>query len=147
MRIFNLILILILSYSSIYSREKVTQDFVVSEVTRIYDGDTITVNLDCNEILFCKNISVRVYGIDTPEMHGGSNTHKEKYLAKLARQMTINFVRKSEKIYLDDCFRGKYFRIVCKVRNDKGRYLEDLLLNSTLAVPYYGGKKTKNWGN
>jgi len=141
------ILILLISfYTLISAREKVTQDFVVSEVTRIYDGDTITVNLDCNEMIFCKDISVRIYGIDTPELHGGTNTHKEKYLAKLARKITINFIRKSKKIYLNDCFRGKYFRIVCKVINDEGRYLEDVLINSTLAVPYFGGTKTKNWG-
>jgi len=124
---------------------KVTQNFEVQEITKIYDGDTITVNLACSEPLFCKKISIRVYGIDTPEMHGGTNTKKEKYLARLAKRITVNFVKDSEKIYLDDCFRGKYFRLVCKVRNDKGRYLEDVLINSTLAVPYFGGTKTRDW--
>jgi len=138
---------LFLFNNSLYAkkRPKLTQDFEVQKVTKIYDGDTITVNLKCNEPLFCNKISIRVYGIDTPEMHGGTNTKKEKYLAGLAKITTKKFIKNSKKIYLEKCFRGKYFRLVCKVKNEKGKYLEDILLNSTFAVPYYGGTKTKDW--
>jgi hypothetical protein len=44
MRIFNLILVLMVIYSSIYAREKVTQDFVVSAVTIKYSESTNTDN-------------------------------------------------------------------------------------------------------
>ena len=130
---------------NVFGRNKITQDFEVQKVTKIYDGDTITVNLKCNEPLFCKKISIRVYGIDTPEKRGGTGTKREKQLAKMAQKMTANFIHMSETVYLEDCIRGKYFRLVCKVKNENDVYLSDILLNANLAVPYYGGTKVRDW--
>jgi micrococcal nuclease len=118
------------------------QSFLVKEVVKVYDGDTITVNLNCKLELFCNKISIRIFGIDTPEIRGSGP--KEKELAYQAKEVTKNFVEGSSKIYLTECSRGKYFRLICKVHNGK-TYLSKTLLDKNLAVEYYGGTKNHNW--
>ena len=39
-------------------------------VTRVYDGDTITVDFDLGLGIWCKGQKIRLYGIDTPELRG-----------------------------------------------------------------------------
>ena len=103
----------------------------------IYDGDTIKVDLPCKETLFCKNVSVRVRGIDTPELRG--DCAYEQTLAIQAKDFTSTFLH-HKLITLKDCVRGKYFRIVCDVyANDE--LLAQKLLEKQLAKPYYGYKK------
>jgi endonuclease YncB( thermonuclease family) len=107
-----------------------------------YDGDTITVNLNCGIPLFCKKMSIRVNGIDTPEIKGKCG--KEKILGKKAKYFVYLQLKSHGKIDLRNCKKGKYFRLVCDVYyNDI--LLSQKLLEQNLAVKYDGGKKTKNW--
>jgi len=109
-----------------------------------YDGDTITVNLNCDIPLFCKKMSIRVNGIDTPEIKG--NCDKEKILSKEAKYFVALQLKSHREIDLRNCKKGMYFRLVCDVYyNDI--LLSQKLLNQKLAVKYDGGKKTKNWCN
>lgn len=112
-------------------------------VIRVYDGDTITVNLDDDyPDVFSKKLGVRIRGIDTPEIRG--KCPAEKALAKEARDLVKMMVTQAHQIDLRDIGRGKYFRIVANVVID-GRSVADLLLQKGLAVPYDGGTKTKDW--
>lgn len=118
------------------------QDFEARYV-RNYDGDTITVNLNCNEPLFCNKMSIRVNGIDTPEIK--KTCRKEKLLGKKAKYYVNKKIKKSD-LKLKNCKKGKFFRLVCDV------YYNDILLSQKLieqklAVEYDGRKKTKNWCN
>ena len=45
-------------------------DIEVVRVVSVYDGDTLRVDLSCSQPLFCDNVSVRIRGIDTPEIRG-----------------------------------------------------------------------------
>lgn len=45
-------------------------------VTKVYDGDTITVDLDLGFDHVIKNMTLRLYGINTPELRGGTNASK-----------------------------------------------------------------------
>ena len=51
-----------------------TQGAIVYEyqatVTEVYDGDTITVDIDCGFGIWLRDQKIRLYGIDTPEMRG-----------------------------------------------------------------------------
>jgi micrococcal nuclease len=38
--------------------------------TKVYDGDTITVNIDLGFHSWLFNMKIRLYGIDTPELRG-----------------------------------------------------------------------------
>ena len=114
-------------------------DCVVSEVVSVYDGDTFRCNIDGLSEIIGKNISVRIRGIDTPEM-----TDKNPYIkAKAidARDFTKRKLLSAEVVELKNVDRDKYFRILADVYVD-GENLSELLLKAALAQEYDGGKKT-----
>jgi micrococcal nuclease len=109
---------------------------------RNYDGDTITFNLPSLHPIIGDKISIRVNGIDTPEIRG--KCEKEKYDAKQAKEIVSNILKNAEHITLKNMKRGKYFRIAADVVVD-GENLADVLIDAGMAVRYDGGKKTHNW--
>ena len=58
-------------------------DYQGAVYVRNYDGDTITFNLPGLHPIISEKISIRVNGIDTPEIKG--KCEKEKYDAKQAQ--------------------------------------------------------------
>lgn len=107
-----------------------------------HDGDTIRFNIPAVHPLIGEKISVRVRGIDTPELRG--KCPKEKQMAKEAKEMLENILKKARKITLKETGRDKYFRIVAHVEAD-GVDVNLVLFNSGLAVPYEGGTKNRDW--
>ena len=116
----------------------------VAKVISVYDGDTFKVDLecDCEMDIVCKNISIRVLGIDAPEIRGGG-CEKEKQLATKARDFAKAFLSQGE-VRLQNIDRGKYFRILADVFVN-GKSLSKELVKRELAVPYDGGTKIKDW--
>jgi len=103
------------------------------KVIKVYDGDTITIGAILYDIAY--RFSVRLNGIDTPEMNG---PHKEK--AILARDDLSNLVM-NKMVRLENVGTEKYGRILADV------YLGDLHINQWMkekghAVEYHGGKKS-----
>jgi len=143
----NIFLLVVLFFGiNLFSNEINTENFKIIKLISVYDGDTFRADINCSNDFFCKNVSIRVYGIDTPEKRGNSNL--EKVLARLAQVATKKFIVKGMiigDIYLDNCKKGKYFRIVCKVRAQDGSFLTDKLLEYKLGVKYYGGTKVTDW--
>ena len=113
-------------------------DVKVSRVTTIYDGDTFTATIDSWPGIVGKNISVRISGIDTPEMRG--KCEKEIELARMAKKKTVAMIRSAKIIELKQMRRDKYFRIDAVVFAD-GRSIGQALISAGLAVPYHGDKK------
>ncbi len=109
---------------------------------RNYDGDTITFNLPGLHPIIGDKISIRINGIDTPEIRG--NCEKEKYDAKQAQQMVADILKDAKVIVLKNMERGKYFRIAADVIVG-GERLGDMLVEAGMAVRYGGGKKTHKW--
>lgn len=108
------------------------------EYVRNYDGDTITVNITGVHDIIGNEISVRVRGLDTPEIRG--KCEDEKILAKESKYFVGELLSKSKKINLLNIARGKYFRIVADVQYDD-KNLTDTLIEEGYAVPYDGGTK------
>ena len=108
------------------------------QVIKVYDGDSITIAGYLpmyNSPLF--RFSVRLNGIDTPEIKG--KNEDEKAAAKEARDALSNLILHKE-IILKNVSTEKYGRILADV------YLDDLCLNDWLikeryAVKYDGGTK------
>lgn len=115
---------------------------IISEVLSIYDGDTFKVNIEGYPDLIGRNISIRLNGIDTPEIRG--KCEAEKQLARAAKQFTVTKLRNAKVIELRNMDRGKYFRIVADVYVD-GEELSKLLISNNHAVKYEGGTKYKSW--
>jgi endonuclease YncB( thermonuclease family) len=122
-----------------YSFAKSFGDFEGAVYIRNYDGDTITFNLPSLHPIIGEKISIRVNGIDTPEIRG--NCEKEKYDAKQAQQMVADILKDAKQIVLKNMERGKYFRIAADVFVD-GESLADLLVEAGVAIKYDGGKNS-----
>lgn len=110
------------------------------KVIKVYDGDTITIasklpNID-NPIY---RFSVRLSGIDSPEIKG--KTNKEKELAIHARDALHQLIF-GKIVFLKNIGTEKYGRILADV------YLDDLninewMLKNNYAIEYDGGTKTR----
>ena len=117
-------------------------DVVVTNIVSVYDGDTISVDIDAFPKIIGQKISIRINKIDTPEIRG--RCQKEKDLAIKARDLVYNLVKESREIVLKNMTRDKYFRIGADLYVD-GKNVADILIFNSLAVEYYGGKKLKVW--
>lgn len=123
------------------SDEKTFGNAIVSEVTSIYDGDTFRVNIAGYPDIVGHRVSVRVFGIDTPEIKG--KCQAEKDAAQKAKQFTVEKLRSGKKIELRNLRRDKYFRLLAEVYVDNNS-LAEMLIKAGLAIPYDGGTK-KSW--
>ena len=105
----------------------------VSRVVRVIDGDTFVVDIDQFPDLIGKHISVRVNGIDTPELRGKCD--REKDLAVKAKERVDALLKTADTIVLENLSRGSFFRIVADVIID-GVSLGEIILNEGLATSY-----------
>ena len=115
------------------------KEFQNVEVVSVYDGDTFTINLNCTLKVMCEKVSVRVRGVDTPEIKG--KTEREKALAQQAKAFAQDFLKKKP-ISLNNCGRDKYFRLLCNVYNNTGKDLGEELIKAELGYAYQGGTKS-----
>jgi len=136
MRLFSLVIFI---FSNLYSYNNVN----VSSLVSVYDGDTFKVNINKYPAIVGKKISVRVRGIDTPELR--TRNICEKHLGYKAKAIAKKLLESSRTIELRNIKRGKYFRIVADVYLDHNVSYAKEMLKSGLAVPYYGGHKNKVW--
>jgi endonuclease YncB( thermonuclease family) len=123
-------------------KQKSYGDFKNVRFVKNYDGDTITVDLKGQHPLFGDDISVRVAGVDTPEIKGKCSQEKE--LAREAKKVVHDLLKDARIIKLKNVRRGKYFRIVADVYAGR-KNVADVLVKKGLAVRYDGGTKTYNW--
>jgi len=106
-----------------------------------YDGDTCYVTASVLPETLQK-MSVRILGIDTPEIKG--KCEKEKELALIGRQTANDLFRSAKTIEFRDLKWDKYGgRVLSNVYLD-GNLYSDILIEKGLARPYDGGAK-KGW--
>lgn len=109
-----------------------------SAITSIYDGDTFTIDLAGCPPVLCRRISVRINGIDAPEMRGKCGQEKEK--ARQAKQFLVQRLRGGKLIELRNVARDKYFRLRADVVID-GVDVGGEMIRNNLARRYDGGKR------
>lgn len=105
------------------------------KVIGVYDGDTFTIRLnDASLPEIFRNISIRVKGIDTPEMKPQNARALESriFLEGLLSRATVIEIKNIEK--------DKYFRLVADVYVDR-RLVSEVMISRGYGVPYDGGKK------
>jgi endonuclease YncB( thermonuclease family) len=112
------------------------------EVVSIYDGDTFKIDLAGVHPLFGDDVSIRLLGVDTPEIRGSED--RVKVLAQKARKLTEKALMGAKIIELKNPQRGKYFRIIADVYVD-GNSLADLLMKAGLAKTYDGTGEKPVW--
>ena len=111
---------------------------IVSEITGIYDADTFRVNIKGYPAIVGQNVSIRVKGVDAPEIRG--KCESEKVWAVRAREYTVRALRAADRLELRNIERGKYFRILADVYVD-GENLAEGLIKSGNARAYDGSKR------
>ena len=111
-------------------------------VIKVYDADTITI---ASKLPFDDSpmyrLSVRLNGIDTPEMKGKDISDEEKEAAKHARDFVSNMVI-NKYVKLENIESEKYGRILADVYIGNV-HLNEILLKERYAVKYDGGTKIK----
>ena len=124
----------------IFSVTAWSESVTVSEVVRVYDGDTITVDVAEWPAIVGDDIGVRIRGVDTPELRGKCDA--EKASARSAREFTKAMVMNAETVVLSNIERGKYFRIVADVYAD-GVSVSEALVENGFGRAYDGGRRSK----
>ena len=111
-------------------------------VIKVYDGDTITIvaKLPYDESPLYR-LSVRLNGIDTPEMKGKDISDDEKTAAIDARDFVSKLIL-NKFVRLENVSSEKYGRILADVYIGNV-HLNDVLIKERYAVPYDGGTKKR----
>lgn len=115
------------------------------KVIKVYDGDTITIASKVpglyNSPIY--KFSVRLDGIDTPEMR--TKDEDEKEIAILARDALSEKIMDNE-IRLENVKTEKYGRLLCDIYLGQS-HLNKWLIDQKYALPYDGGTKVipKSW--
>ena len=105
----------------------------------VYDGDTLSGTIENIPEVFGKDISVRLSGIDTAELHSRCDT--EAILAKRAKARLQELIGNATEVELHNVARDKYFRLDAEVFAN-GVSVNSTLLQEGLAKPYFGGTKS-----
>ena len=123
-------------------------DIKSAQVIKVYDGDTFTIGakLDKKQKQFYR-FSVRVKGIDCPEMK--TKNQDEKEVATIAKERVTELIM-NKTVILKNITYDKYGRICANVffEKDGGVFsLSDVLIAEHLAVEDYGKTKQppSNW--
>lgn len=131
----TLFLFSLLLCSSLFAAERVFNDTFSATVLSVYDGDTITVNLNGVPEVFGSKLGVRVYGVDTPEIKG---PHKRE--AVKARDYVRSVCKVGSTVSLSNIRRDKYFRLDADIECGGVNVAKELLKRG-LGKQYFGGKK------
>ena len=117
------------------------------KVIKVYDGDTITIatRLPNDKTIF--RFSVRLRGIDSPEIHG--KTENEKALAVKSRDALSQLVY-HKIIVLQNVEYEKYGRLLADIYllgQETKPTINQWMLDQKYAIPYDGGTKMipKEW--
>lgn len=114
----------------------------VLKVDKIYDGDTFFAHVKGHKPIDGKPASIRIRGIDTPEMKDNRPAVKKK--AEQAKALVEAEFAAARKIHLYNVSTAdKYGRILATVFCDR-KDLAKMLLRKKLAKSYDGGTK-KAW--
>ncbi len=116
------------------------------KILRVVDGDTVEFEAAFLLDPLPKKLSLRVWGVDTPEKGGRAECKKEADMGDAASKFTKDLLAKAKStqivIYEWDKFGG---RVLGDVLID-GNSLTKMLIEKGFAREYYGDKKT-SWCN
>jgi len=113
------------------------------KVVKVYDGDTIFIDIENIPPVFGRRIGVRIADIDTPEISSRDACEKRK--AQEAKSLLESFIVHAKRVDVVNVTRDKYFRVGGVVLVD-GKPVSEELLKRNLAYPYHGEKKqVRDW--
>ena len=113
-------------------------------VIKVYDGDTITVAGYPYKNSTPYRFSLRLNGIDTPELR--TKCEKEKELGYLVKEKLQNKIL-NKIIYIKDISIEKYGRLLCNIYENKDdeNSINQWIIDNNMGTIYNGEKKTTDW--
>jgi micrococcal nuclease len=104
-----------------------------ANVTKVYDGDTITADIDLGFGIILTDQKIRLIGIDTPELRG---EEREEGL-RVRDNVREMILKKKVTVKTEKDKSGKYGRWLAEIYIDgKTESLNQILLNEGMAKPY-----------
>ena len=105
----------------------------------VYDGDTFKCDIDLGFSIILKKQAVRLSGINCPELR--TKDKREKALGYEAKEKLIEILDEASEITLQSLGKGKFGRVISICYAD-GYNVNDMMVESGLARPYDGGKRS-----
>lgn len=115
--------------------------FYRAHVIDVYDGDTLTVNIDLGFNMSLRGLKVRLHGIDTAEMKSKDPALKQK--AVEARDWLRSQCLNND-VYLESFGLDKYGRWLGRIHTKAGVCCNEELVKLGLALEYDGGTKNQS---
>jgi len=139
----NLLIILLLLPIIAFAKDKegVIYDY---KITRVIDGDTVAFQADFLPAPLKKELSIRIYGVDTPEKSFRGQCEKEKQMGEEASKFTKMVLKKATRVQVVIMGWDKYGGRVLGDVLIEGNSLRKLLIQQGYAREYYGDKK-ESW--
>ena len=141
---FRLLLVLLLLPTLAFAETKPEGVVYDLKILRVIDGDTVEFEAPFLPDPLAKKLSIRVWGVDTPEKSFRAKCDKEAAMGAEATQFTKDLVANAKttqiSIYEWDKFGG---RVLGDVLID-GQSLTKLLIEKGYAREYYGDAK-ESW--
>ncbi len=138
-----LLIVPVLAAAQPKQKSGVTYDAVI---TRVIDGDTVAFQADFLPAPLKKELSIRVYGVDTPEKGFRAQCPSEAQRGEAASAFTKHAVESAQKrqvVLMDwDKYGGRVLGDVLL----NGQSLRVMLIQNGFAREYYGEAKT-SWCN
>lgn len=141
MRKLLLIAMLVVPMFAFAQKQKagVTYDAIL---TRVVDGDTVAFQANWLPDPLKKELSIRVFGVDTPEKGHRAQCPSEDARGQAATQFTKDAINKSQKRQVVLMAWDKYGgRVLGDILLD-GKSLRQMLIMNGFAREYYGEAKT-----
>ena len=131
----------------LYSSSVVADEYLKIKYEGVYDGDTIYTSMKLPSPL--NKLSVRLYGIDTPEKGGRANCTLEAVKAEEAKAYLRELIGFTKYIYIKDYKWDKFGGRILGDAYTKidGKYisLRQKMIKKGHAIEYYGEKKEHDW--
>ena len=105
----------------------------------VYDGDTFKCDIDLGFSIILKKQAVRLSGINCPELR--TKDKREKALGYEAKEKIIEILDEAFEVTLQSLGKGKFGRVISICYAD-GYNVNDMMVESGLARPYDGGKRS-----
>ena len=114
------------------------------EITRVIDGDTVAFQVDFLPAPLKQELSIRLYGVDTPEKSWRAECDEEALWGEEASQFTKDMLNSATTIQVAIYKWDKYGgRVLGDIIID-GKSLREMLLENGFAREYYGDAK-ESW--
>ena len=114
------------------------------DVLRVIDGDTVEIEAPYLPEPLAPKLSIRVYGVDTPEKGWRGQCEREKALGQEASDFTTQLIQNADSIMVEIRTWHKFGGRVLGDLWIDGESLTALLIAIGYARPYYGGAK-QSW--